>query len=121
MALVTLLLGGFDREVVAPEQAQAQPKAFIPVAAILGTPDKFEGTEVTVRGAVVDAKRAVFPNGRSYSTLSVGDERSAITVFSWDRLLLQLGDQVEVVGVYHSWRYNLPRMIESRRITRVRP
>lgn len=120
-ALVTVLLGGLGPLTVAAEQAELQPKAPIPIVTILATPDKFEGTEVTVRGAVVSAKRAVFPNGRSYYTLSLGDERAAITVFSWERPSVEPGDQVEVMGVFHRWRYNLPRMIESLRITRVRP
>lgn len=121
VALVAVLLGSLDRSAIAGEPAETKPKASTPVAAIVATPDKFEGTEVTVRGAVVKAKRAVFPNGRSYSTLRVGDERAAITVFSWEKPSVELGDQVEVVGVFHVWRYNLPQMIESRRITRVRP
>lgn len=119
VVLASVLLGSFDLSATVGEQTTAEPKASIPVAAILATPDTFEGMEVTVRGSVVKMKRAVFPNGRAYYTFSVGDERAAITVFTWEAPSVKHGDQVEAVGVFHVWRYNLPQMIESRRITRV--
>lgn len=121
VALITALLGSLDLSAIVSEPAEAEPNAPISATTILATPDKFEGTEVTVRGAVVNVKRAVFPNGRAYSTLSVGDERLAITVFSWEQASVEVGDLVEVSGVFHLWRYNLPKMVESLRITRVGP
>lgn len=121
VVMASVLLGSLDRSATVGEQTAAGSKASLPVATILATPDTFEGTGVTVRGSVVKMKRAVFPNGRGYYTLSVSDERAAVTVFSWDRPSVELGDQVEAVGVFHVWRYNLQQMIESRRITKIRP
>lgn len=121
VALSSVLLGSLDLSATVGEQTAAEPKAPTPVATILATPDTFEGTGVTVRGSVVKMKHAVFPNGRGYYTLSVSDERAAVTVFSWDRPSVELGDQVEAVGVFHVWRYNLQQMIESRRIIKIRP
>lgn len=121
VALSSVLLGSLDLSATVGEQTAAEPKAPTPVATILATPDTFEGTGVTVRGSVVKMKRAVFPNGRVYYTLSVGDERAAITVFTWEAPPVKPGDQVEAVGVFHVWRYNFPQMIESHRITRVGP
>lgn len=121
VALSSFLLRSLDLLATVGEQTAAEPKAPTPVATILATPDTFEGGEVTVRGSVVKMKPAVFPNGRAYYTLSVGDERVAITVFTWEAPSVKPGDQVEAVGVFHVWRYNVPQMIESRRITRVGP
>lgn len=69
--------------------------------------------------AVLRANRAVFPNGRHYYTLSVGDGGANLTVFSWTRPVAKAGVQVEVVGVFHVWRYNIQPMIDSQRITRL--
>jgi len=121
VAMASVLLGSLDLSATVGEQTAAEPKAPTPVATILATPDTFEGTEVTVRESVVKMKRAVFPNGRAYYTLSVGDDRAAITVFTWEAPPVKPGDQIEAVGVFHAWRYNVPQMIESRRITRVGP
>lgn len=121
VAMASVLLGSLDCSATVGEQTAAEPKAPTPVATILATPDTFEGREVTVRGSVVKMKPAVFPNGRAYYTLSVGDERAAITVFTWEAPSVKPGDQVEAVGVFHVWRYNVPQMIESCRITKVGP
>lgn len=121
VALSSVLLGSLDLSATVGAQTAAESKASIPVATILAAPDKFEGFEVTVRGAIVKIKRAVFPNGRTYYTLLVGDERGVITLFTWETPPVKLGDQVEAVGVFHVWRYNIPQMIESRRLTRVGP
>lgn len=93
-------------------------RGLLPVATILATPDRYAGKEVVIQGVVAEMRRAVFPNGRPYYTISVGDGHTAITVFSWERPLVERGDLVEVVGVFYTWRYNLRHVIESRRITR---
>jgi hypothetical protein len=67
---------------------------------------------------VMKKTRAVFPNGRAYSTLLVGNGEAAITVFSWEDPLVERGDSVEVIGLFHLWRYNFRHVIESRGITR---
>ena len=100
-------------------QGYANSAGRLPPEKILATPDSYEGQEVVVRGRVVKLTRAVFPNGRSYYALSVGDERVALTVFSWKRPAVREGDAVEVAGVFHVWRYNLRHMVDSSRITRL--
>ena len=88
-------------------------------ATILEAPEEYAEQQVVIRGRVGSTKRAVFPNGRPYHTLSVGDERASLTVFSWDRPSVKEGDSVQVVGVFHVWRYNIHHVIESHRITRL--
>ena len=121
VVLACVLLGSLDCSTTAGEQTAAEPKVSTPIATILAAPDTFEGVEVTVLGSIVKMRRALFPNGRAYYTLLVSDERTAITVFTWEAPPVKYNDEVEVVGVFHVWRYNLQQMIESRRITKVRP
>ncbi len=91
----------------------------IPTATILAAPDAYEGQTVTIQGRVARAERAVFPNGRSYYTLSIGRDGATLTVFSWERPLVKEGDLIETVGIFHVWRYNFHYVIESVRITRL--
>ena len=100
-------------------QGDANSAERLPPEKILATPDSYEGKEVVVRGRVVKLARAVFPNGRPYYALSVGDERVALTVFSWNRPSVREGDLVEAAGVFHVWRYNIRHMVDSSRITRL--
>lgn len=93
------------------------PPAPVPVERILASPDQYGEKEVLVRGIVMRKTRAVFPNGRPFFTLLVGDERKVVTVFSWEDPLVERGEPVEVIGVFHIWRYNFRHIIESRQIT----
>lgn len=70
MALLASVVG----LLIAAGQAGGSSSRPIPIATILAAPDAYEGQTVTIRGRVVRAERAVFPNGRSYYTLSIGDE-----------------------------------------------
>lgn len=118
-ALVSTLLMNLEPPAIAGGRAGANPAAPIPAATILAAPEKYEGKEVVIRGAVVKANRAVFPNGRPYYTLLIGDGRATLTMFSWARPPVKEGDLVEAVGVFHVWRYNIRHMIESTLITRL--
>ncbi len=102
----------------AEELAETDSRELVPIARILASPDQYGEKEVVIRGVVVKKTRAVFPNGRAYSTLVVGNGKATIIVFSWEDLLVGPGDSVEVTGIFHIWRYNFRHMIESRRVTR---
>ncbi|MBI3030125.1 MAG: hypothetical protein HYY64_11495 [Candidatus Rokubacteria bacterium] len=104
----------------AVQAAGADPAERLPLATIVTAPDQYAGKAVVIRGVVAAVTRAVFPNGRPYYTLSVGDGQTAVTVFSWERPPVEQGDRVEVEGVFYPWRYNLRQVIDSRRITRSR-
>jgi hypothetical protein len=97
----------------------AEGTSSVVAATILAAPDAWEGKELTLRGRVLKMSRAVFPNGRPYYTVLVGEEGSALTVFSWSRPSVGPGDLVEAVGVFHVWRYNVHYMLASTRITRL--
>ncbi len=90
----------------------------VSLASILSAPETYEGKEVLLQGKVVAARQATFPNGRRYYTLSIGDERVFVTVFSWERPLVNPGDSVRVEGTFHTWRYNIHHMIENARTHR---
>ncbi len=75
---------------------------------------------VTIRGTVATAKRAKFPNGRRYHTLIVRSGDATLTVFSWEPPAVKPGDPVQVEGTFHTWRYNIHHMVESRRVSLVR-
>lgn len=107
--------------VSANEPASTDLLGPVPIEAILTSPGQYGEKEVLIRGVVVEKSEGVFPNGRPYSTLSIGDGRGTITVFSWDRPPVDVGDPVEVVGIFHIWRYNFRHIIETRRITRSVP
>ncbi len=104
----------------AVEGAEADPGERLSLATIVATPDQYAGKAVVIQGVVAELTPAVFPNGRPYYTLSVGDGGTAITVFSWERPPVERGDRVEVEGVFYPWRYNLRQVIDSRRVTRSR-
>ncbi|MBI4561705.1 MAG: hypothetical protein HY724_06630 [Candidatus Rokubacteria bacterium] len=111
-------LVGLTLLATAEEPTGVAPRASIPAAKILASPDKYGEKEVLVRGIVMRKTQAVFPNGRPFFTLLVGDERKAVTVFSWEDPLVEQGDSVEVIGVFHIWRYNFRHIIESLWITK---
>jgi hypothetical protein len=102
----------------AEAQPRPSPGQVVPIAQLLVSPDQYEDKEVLIRGVVLKKVRAVFPNGRPYSTLSVSDGERAITVFSWKDPPVETGDSVEVSGTFRIWRYNLHHMIEVQRIIR---
>lgn len=116
---LALVLIGLTALVSADEPSGVNPCGPVPVAMILTAPEQYGGREVRVRGIVMKKTRAVFPNGRSYYTLSVGDGQKAITVFSWADPSVERGDHVDVLGVFHLWRYSFRHMIESRGITKL--
>lgn len=118
VALLTALLAGLNLLASADEPAGGNAEERLPLATILATPDRYAGKEVVIRGVVVEMICAVFPNGRPYYTLTISESHTIITVFSWERPSVERGDLVEVVGVFHPWRYNLHQVIESRRIIR---
>jgi hypothetical protein len=94
---------------------------YVAVRTLLASPGQYEAKRVVIRGAVVEAIPAVFPNGRRYYALLLREGDTAITVFSWQRPPASRGDDVEVRGVFHTWRFNLHNVIESDRITRTAP
>lgn len=118
-ALVVALLMNLELPAIASEHVVANPSTAISAATILAAPDAWEGKELTLRGRVLKVSRVVFPNGRPYYTVLVGDKGNALTVFSWSRPSVEAGDLVEAVGVFHVWRYNLHYMLASTRITRL--
>lgn len=118
LAFLSALLVGLTLANSAEEPAETDSRESVPIARILASPDQYGEKEVVIRGVVIKKTRAVFPNGRAYSTLLVGSEKAAIVVFSWEDPLVGPGDSVEVTGIFHIWRYNFRHMIESRRITR---
>ena len=119
MVVAGVLLTGVKLPAIADRHAGANPPAPVSVATILAAPEEYEGQQVVIRGRVAKADRAVFPNGRPYYTLSVGDRRASLTVFSWNRPPVKEGDSVQVAGVFHVWRYNIHHVVESNRITRL--
>jgi len=115
MLLIPVLLETMNVPVLAGEQFSVGPDV-ISVTTLLSLPDKYEGKPVVVRGNVVANKRSTFLNGRRYHTILVGDARETVTVFSWTRPNVKVGDSVRVEGMFHVWRYNFHHMIESGRI-----
>lgn len=85
----------------------------VPVAE---APRRYAEQEVLVCGPVARKERAVFPSGRVYYTLALGEEPRVVTVFSWVEPQVEPGDRVEVGGAFHLWRYNLRRVFEAGRI-----
>ncbi len=120
MASLSTLLIGLTLLASADEPSGVNPCGPASVATILASPERYGEMEVHVRGLVLSKTRAVFPNGRAYYTLAVGDGQRVITVFSWTDPAVKEGDHVEVTGVFHIWRYNLHHVIESRRIARLK-
>jgi len=118
-AVLIVLLMGPDPPAIGSQHAGAGLSTPSAPATILEAPEEYAEQQVVIRGRVMSARRAVFPNGRPYHTLSVGDERASLTVFSWDRPSVKEGDSVQVGGVFHVWRYNIHHVIESNRITRL--
>lgn len=116
MVLAVVLLVGMVVSTFADDQVGSGPGVLIPMATILATPEQYEGKEVVIRGKVVGANRATFPNGRLYYTLSIENGGTAITVFSWEGLTVRPGDYVQAEGTFHVWRYGIHHMIEGRRI-----
>ena len=110
---------GLAGAALAADQQEPRPSLPIPVATILAAPETFEGKQVVVQGTVVEAARKVFPNGRPYHTVSVGNGEAVLTVFSWSRLPVRAGDRIEAIGVFHVWRYNLRHMIEAGQVSRL--
>ena len=119
--VVGLVRGERDWQSDAAHRLVRQLLSSVPVraATILAAPEAHEGEQVIVRGTVVKVARAVFPNGRPYYTLLVGDEGTGLTVFTWTRPSVREGDVVEAAGVFHVWRYNLHHMVEGLKITRL--
>lgn len=112
---------GLAGAALAADQQELRPSRPIPVATLLAAPETFAGKQVVVQGTVVEAARKVFPNGRPYHTLLVGNGEAVLTVFSWSRLSVGAGDRIEAIGVFHVWRYNLRHMIEAGRVRRLEP
>ena len=110
---------GLAGATLAADQQGLRPSLPILVATILAAPETFEGKQVVVQGTVVEAARKVFPNGRPYHTVSVGNGEAVLTVFSWSRLPVRAGERIEAIGVFHVWRYNLRHMIEAGQVNRL--
>ncbi len=119
VASLSSLLIGLTLLASADEPSEVNPCAPVSVATILASPERYGEIEVHVRGLVLSKTRGVFPNGKSYYTLSVGQGERAVAVFSWADPSVERGDHVDVLGVFHIWRYNLRHMIESHRITKL--
>lgn len=116
VAAVGLFFGSLNPPASAEGPVGERSAERVPLATILATPDRYGGKGVVIRGTVVEMTRAMFPNGRPYYTLLVGDGRTSITVFSWERPSVRQGDVVEVMGNFYTWRYNLRHVIVSQRI-----
>ena len=112
--LTSLLLA--DLVSRARAEAGSEKGISVTVATILSAPDSYEGKGVLVEGEVIKVTSATFPNGRGYYTISVGNARDSITVFSWLRPEMKPGNSVRVEGTFHVWRYNIHHVIESSRI-----
>lgn len=101
--------------------AGGSPCRLVSVEVLLAAPGRYAEQAVRIREQVLAKTRAIFPNGRPYYTLLVGSGQRTLTVFSWADPGVERGDRVDVLGVFHVWRYNLHHMVESHRITRVEP
>jgi hypothetical protein len=85
----------------------------VPLATLLSAPDSYEGKRVLIQGKIIKVTSAIFPNGRRYYTLTVGEAGSSVEVFSWNRPNVRPGDSVRIKGTFHVWRYNIHHMIEK--------
>lgn len=121
LGFLTALVAGVNPAARADEADGDTLREPLPLSTILSSPDRYSERKVVIRGEVAETNRAVFPNGRVYYTLSVVSGPAAITVFSWVHPWVERGDLVEVVGVFHIWRYNLRHVIEGSSIIKVPP
>lgn len=112
-------LAGAGGPVWAAEAAGADPGERVSVASLLAGPDRYEGKEIIVIGGILGTTHAVFPNGRPYYTLTVGEGSARVTVFAWEKPTIGPGERVEVTGTFYAWRFNLRLVIESHRIVHV--
>lgn len=118
LGLLATWLGALALAAAAEEPSGTPSPTPVSIEAVLASPEAYQGRRVLIRAIVVETKRAVAPNGRTYFTTSVGTGEARLTVFSWTQPSVDEGDEIEVVGVYYPWRYNIRHMIMSQRIIR---
>jgi len=86
-----IVLGGF------PICAAAETT----VEEIMKKGDSYDGKDVSVTGTVSNLKLGSFEVGTNYTTFMLaGKSGGRIKVFAWGKLKLQVGQKVQVMGVY---------------------
>jgi hypothetical protein len=68
---------------------------------IITSRDSYDGKEVSVKGIVSNIKIKTSTSGKDFTTFKlVGESGVRVNVFIWGRLKLQIGQKVEVTGIY---------------------
>lgn len=68
---------------------------------IIPSRDSYDGKEISVKGTVSNIKIRTSTGGKTFTTFKlVGESGIRVNVFTWGRLTLQVGQKVEVTGIY---------------------
>lgn len=68
---------------------------------IIRSIDYYDGKEVSVKGTISNIKIRTSTGGKTFTTFKlVGESGIRVNVFTWGRLNPQVGQKVEVTGIY---------------------
>jgi hypothetical protein len=68
---------------------------------IITNRDSYDGKEISVKGTVSNIKLRTSTGGKNFTTFKLVSESGIrVNVFTWGRLTLQVGQKVEVTGIY---------------------
>jgi hypothetical protein len=89
--VLTIILYGFS---ISPAEETSTEK-------VIKSIDFYDGKEVSVKGTVSNIKIRTTAGGKTFTTFKlVGESGTRVNVFTWGRLTLQVGQKVEVTGIY---------------------
>ena len=89
--VLTIILYGFS---ISPAEETTPEK-------IITSRDSYDGKEISVKGTVSNIKIRTSTGGKNFTTFKiVGESGIRVNVFIWGRLTLQIGQKVEVTGIY---------------------
>jgi hypothetical protein len=89
--VLTIILCGFS---ISPAEETTPEK-------IIASRDSYDGKEVSVKGTVSNIKIRTSTGGKTFTTFKiVGESGIQVNVFTWGRLKPQVGQKVEVTGIY---------------------
>jgi hypothetical protein len=89
--VLTIILCGFS---ISPAEETTPEK-------IIASRDYYDGKEVSVKGTVSNIKIRTATGGKTFTTFKLaGESGIRVNVFTWGRLKPQVGQKVEVTGIY---------------------
>jgi hypothetical protein len=92
------------------------------ICSIVGKPQDFNHTSVTLKGTPVNVKETTSQRGNDYTTFKLQDSAGcAVTIFTWGHPSLSACDQVGVEGVFetehHQGRYTFYNEIQAAKVS----